>query len=74
MQKQRFFTLYLLVSTANVGLIKAQLVDNVDTRDPIAFLTPDSGARDLFGFDLALHQIEDVRQEDDLMMAVNKTR
>ena len=74
MWKQQFFTLYLLVSTASVGLIKAQLVDNVDTRDPIAFFTPDSGTRDLFGFDLALHQIEDVRQEDDSMMAVNKTR
>ena len=74
MRKQRFVTLCLLVSTASVGLIEAQLVDNVDTRDPIAFLSPDSGASDLFGFALALHQIEEVRQEDDLMTAVSKTR
>ena len=73
METELYLALWLLIATAHLGLIKARAY-NVDTRDPIVLLSPDSGNQDAFGFALALHRIKQANNTDDLITAVNKTR
>ena len=67
-------SLTLLTVLLLVGCCTCQVIESIDTTEPIVKISPDrNNTKDRFGISLTAHRLYDVASDDSLREALNKT-